>query len=52
MPMWRFTLELPDGSTVTNVLRAGNRDGARDRLERWAQRRDAVVVEGPERVED
>lgn len=51
MPLWRFTLELPDGSEKTNVLRAGNRDGARARLERWARRQDAEVVAGPERVE-
>jgi hypothetical protein len=50
VPLWRFTLELPDGTEVTNVLRAGNRDGAEDRLERWARRRDASIVAGPERV--
>lgn len=52
MPLWRFTLELPDGTRKTNVMRAGNRSGAEDRIHRWARNRDAEVVEGPERVPD
>lgn len=52
MPLWRFTLELDDGTRKTNVMSAGNRSGAEDRLREWARRRDAEIVEGPERVDD
>lgn len=52
MALWRYTLELPDGRRITNMVRSGNKDGAVARVERIAERRDGEVVEGPERAGD
>lgn len=51
MALWRYTMELPDGSTESNLLAAGNRNAALQRAERNAAARGARLVEGPEVVD-
>lgn len=51
MALWRYVMELPDGSRESNLLAAGNRTGAVARAERNAAARGARVVEGPEVVD-
>ncbi len=50
MALWRYTLELPDGRRISNLVRSGTRDGAVARVERIAERRNGELVEGPERA--
>jgi hypothetical protein len=47
MALWRYEMELPDGSRESNVLAAGNLAAATTRAERNAAARGARVVLGP-----
>lgn len=51
MALWRYVMELPDGSTESNLLAAGNRNAAVLRAERNAAARGARLVEGPDVVD-
>ena len=51
MALWRYTMELPDGSRESNLLAAGNRTAAIARAERNATARGARLVEGPDVVD-
>lgn len=48
MALWRYVLELPDGSRQENLLAAGNKTAAAQRAQRNADARGARVVEGPD----
>lgn len=50
MTLWRYVVELPDGSRQENVVRAGNREGAEARAARFAGNKGGRVVEGPKRL--
>lgn len=47
MALWRYVVELPDGTRESNVLAAGNLTAAQARAARNASARGARVVEGP-----
>lgn len=51
MALWRYTMQLPDGSRESNLLAAGNRTAAIERAHRNAAARGAAVVDGPEVVD-
>jgi hypothetical protein len=51
MALWRYVMELSDGTRESNVLAAGNLTAAQARAERNATARGARVVEGPIVVE-
>lgn len=51
MALWRYAMQLPDGTREENVLAAGNRTAALERAERNAAARGARVVEGPSVVD-
>jgi hypothetical protein len=47
MALWRYAMELPDGSREENVLAAGNRTAALERAHRNAAAKGARLVEEP-----
>lgn len=51
MALWRYTLQLADGTEETNLLAAGNGVAARERALRNAAARGAKLVEGPHVVD-
>lgn len=51
MALWRYAMELPDGTREENLLAAGNRTAAVERAERNARARGARVVAGPDVVD-
>lgn len=51
MALWRYAIELPDGTREENVLAAGNRTAALERARRNADARGARLVEEPSVVD-
>lgn len=51
MALWRYTMQLPDGTRESNLLAAGNRTAATARAERNAAARGALLVVGPDVVD-
>lgn len=51
MALWRYAMQLPDGTREENLLAAGNRTAALERAERNARARGAALVAGPDVVD-
>lgn len=51
MALWRYAMQLPDGTREENLVAAGNRTAALERAERNAKARGATLVEGPDVVD-
>lgn len=51
MALWRYAMQLPDGTREENLLAAGNRTAALERAERNARARGATLVAGPDVVD-
>lgn len=51
MALWKFEIELPNGSRESNVVAAGNRTAAEQRVMVYAASREGRLVSGPDAVD-